>query len=138
MCYYVGWRDCSAVISTGCSSRCHEFNSQQPHGGSQSSVMGSTENSYIEIISNSLKEVLIQFLLLSTFLEMFDLYKSCNILKLMVKFCICFNIYTSLSTHNSSGEKWFIYSLLVKHFSKPIVDASHLETTQTIAQFSFR
>ena len=36
-----GWRDGSAVKSTDCSSRGPEFNSQQPHGGSQPSVMGS-------------------------------------------------------------------------------------------------
>jgi hypothetical protein len=37
-----GWRDGSAVKSTGCSSRGSEFNSQQPHGcGLQPSVMGS-------------------------------------------------------------------------------------------------
>jgi hypothetical protein len=30
----------SGVKSTGCSSRGPEFNSQQPHGGSQPSVMG--------------------------------------------------------------------------------------------------
>ena len=36
-----GWRDGSAVKSTDCSSRVPEFNSQQPHGGSQPSVMGS-------------------------------------------------------------------------------------------------
>jgi hypothetical protein len=36
-----GWRDGSAVKSTDCSSRGPEFNSQQPHGGSQSSIMGS-------------------------------------------------------------------------------------------------
>ena len=36
-----GWRDGSAVKSTNCSPRGPEFNSQQPHGGSQSSVMGS-------------------------------------------------------------------------------------------------
>ena len=36
-----GWRGCSAVKSTDCSSRGHEFKSQQPHGGSQPSVMGS-------------------------------------------------------------------------------------------------
>jgi hypothetical protein len=35
------WRDGSAVKSTDCSSRGPEFNSQQPHGGSQPSVMGS-------------------------------------------------------------------------------------------------
>jgi hypothetical protein len=35
------WRDGSAVKSTDCSSRGSEFNSQQPHGGSQPSVMGS-------------------------------------------------------------------------------------------------
>jgi hypothetical protein len=36
------------VKSTDCSSRDHEFNSQQPHGGSQPSVMGSgaPEDSY--------------------------------------------------------------------------------------------
>ena len=37
----LGWRDGSAVKSTDCSSRSPEFNSQQPHGGSQPSVMGS-------------------------------------------------------------------------------------------------
>jgi hypothetical protein len=35
------WRDGSVVKSTDCSSRGLEFNSQQLHGGSQSSVMGS-------------------------------------------------------------------------------------------------
>jgi hypothetical protein len=33
-----GWRDCSAVKSDVCSSSGPEFNSQQPHGGSQPSV----------------------------------------------------------------------------------------------------
>jgi hypothetical protein len=36
-----GWRDGSAVKSTDCSARSPEFNSQQPHGGSVPSVMGS-------------------------------------------------------------------------------------------------
>ena len=36
-----GWRDGSEVKSTDCSSRGPEFNSQQPHGVSQPSVMGS-------------------------------------------------------------------------------------------------
>jgi hypothetical protein len=36
-----GWRDGLAVKSTDCSSRGPEFNSQQPHGDSQPSVMGS-------------------------------------------------------------------------------------------------
>jgi hypothetical protein len=36
-----GWRDGSEVKSTDYSSRDPEFNSQQPHGGSQPSVMGS-------------------------------------------------------------------------------------------------
>jgi hypothetical protein len=36
-----GWRDGSAVKSTDCSSRGPGFNSQQPYGGSQPSVMGS-------------------------------------------------------------------------------------------------
>jgi len=36
-----GWRDGSAVKSIDCSSRGPEFNSQQPHGGSQPSVIGS-------------------------------------------------------------------------------------------------
>jgi len=35
------WRDGSVVKSTDCSSRGPEFNSQQPHGGLQPSVMGS-------------------------------------------------------------------------------------------------
>jgi hypothetical protein len=36
-----GWRDGSVAKSTDCSSRGTEFNSQQPHGSSQPSVMGS-------------------------------------------------------------------------------------------------
>ena len=36
-----GWRDGSQVKSTDCSSRGSEFNSQQPQGGSQPSVMRS-------------------------------------------------------------------------------------------------
>jgi hypothetical protein len=36
-----GWRDGSVVKSTDCSSEGPEFKSQQPHGGSQSSVMRS-------------------------------------------------------------------------------------------------
>ena len=36
-----GWRDGSVVKSTDCTSRGPEFNSQQPHGGSQSSLTGS-------------------------------------------------------------------------------------------------
>jgi hypothetical protein len=34
-----GWRDGSAIKSTDCSSEGPEFKSQQPHGGSQPSVM---------------------------------------------------------------------------------------------------
>jgi hypothetical protein len=37
----LGWRDDPAVKSTDYSSRGPEFNSQQPHGGSQPSVMRS-------------------------------------------------------------------------------------------------
>jgi len=36
-----GWRDGSVVKSTDCSSRGPEFKSQQPHGGSQPSVVRS-------------------------------------------------------------------------------------------------
>jgi hypothetical protein len=36
-----GWRNGSVVKSTDCSSRGSEFNSQQPHGGSQPSVIES-------------------------------------------------------------------------------------------------
>jgi hypothetical protein len=36
-----GWRDGSAVKNTDCSSKGPEFNSQQPHGGSQPSVIRS-------------------------------------------------------------------------------------------------
>ena len=38
---FLDWRDGLAVKSNDCSSRGPEFNSQQPHSGSQSSVMGS-------------------------------------------------------------------------------------------------
>ena len=36
-----GWRDGSVVKSTDCSSKGAEFKSQQPHGGSQPSIMRS-------------------------------------------------------------------------------------------------
>jgi hypothetical protein len=36
-----GWRDGSVVKSTDCSSRGPDFNSQQPRGNPQPSVMGS-------------------------------------------------------------------------------------------------
>jgi hypothetical protein len=42
-----GWRDGSEVKNTGCSSRGPEFKSQQPHGGSQPSVMGS-DSSFLQ------------------------------------------------------------------------------------------
>jgi hypothetical protein len=52
-----GWRDGSAVKNTDCSSRGPEFNSQEAHGGSQPSVIGShalfwcvSENSYSVLI----------------------------------------------------------------------------------------
>jgi hypothetical protein len=51
-----GWRDGSAVKSTDCSSEGLEFKSQQPHGGSQPSVMGSdallSEDSYSVLTYN--------------------------------------------------------------------------------------
>jgi hypothetical protein len=37
---WTSWRNGSEVKSTDCSSRGPEFNSQQPHGGSQPSVVG--------------------------------------------------------------------------------------------------
>jgi hypothetical protein len=57
-----GWRDGSGVKSTDCSIRGPEFDSQQPHGGSQPSVMrfyalfDVTEDSYRVLIYN--KEIL--------------------------------------------------------------------------------
>jgi hypothetical protein len=36
-----GWRDSSMAKSNDCSSRGPEYKSQQPHGGSQSSIMES-------------------------------------------------------------------------------------------------
>jgi len=60
----MGWRDGSMVKTTDCSSRGPEFNSQQPHGGSQLSVMRSDaffwyvedSYSYLHIINKSFKE----------------------------------------------------------------------------------
>jgi hypothetical protein len=43
--YLEGWRDGSVVKRTDCSSKGPEFNSQQPYGGSQPSVMGSMPSS---------------------------------------------------------------------------------------------
>jgi hypothetical protein len=57
----LGWRDGSAVKSTDYSSEGPEFKSQQPHGGSQPSVMrsdplfpssGVSENSYSVLTYN--------------------------------------------------------------------------------------
>jgi hypothetical protein len=51
----VGWRDGSVVKNTDCSSRGPEFNSQQPHGGSQTKwdlmpSSGVSEDSYSVLI----------------------------------------------------------------------------------------
>jgi hypothetical protein len=54
-----GWRGGSAVKRDDCSSRGPEFNSQQPHGGSQPSAMGSdapsgvSEDSYSILINEN-------------------------------------------------------------------------------------
>jgi hypothetical protein len=50
----LGWRDGSVVMSTDCSSKGSEFNSQQPHGDSQPSVMGSNALSGVSEDSYSL------------------------------------------------------------------------------------
>ena len=53
-----GWRDGSVVKSADCSSQGREFKSQQPHSGSQPSVMdlmpssGVSEDSYSILIYN--------------------------------------------------------------------------------------
>jgi hypothetical protein len=44
-----GWRDGSAVKSTVCSSRGPEFNPQQPHGGSQPSIMDLMPSSGMQV-----------------------------------------------------------------------------------------
>jgi hypothetical protein len=58
-----GWRDDSSVVkSSGCSSRGPEFNSQQPYGGSQPSVIGSDiVLIYIKII-RSLKKIIFEYI----------------------------------------------------------------------------
>jgi len=66
-----GWRDGSEVKSIDCSPRGPEFNSQQPHGGSQPSVMGSDalfwciwrqlQCTHIHKINNSLKKFIWEF-----------------------------------------------------------------------------
>jgi hypothetical protein len=51
----LGWREGSAVKNTDCSSEGPEFKSQQPHGGSQPSVMpssGVSEESYSVLTCN--------------------------------------------------------------------------------------
>jgi hypothetical protein len=55
-----GWRDGSEVKSTDCSSRGPDFNSQQPHGGSQPPVMrsdtpssGVSEDNYSVLMYNN-------------------------------------------------------------------------------------
>jgi hypothetical protein len=51
------WRDDGSVVkSTDCSSRGPEFNSQQPHGGSQPSIMRS-DSTHIYKINKSLFKV---------------------------------------------------------------------------------
>ena len=53
-----GWRDGSAVKSTDCSSEGPKFKSQQPHGGSQPSVMRTdaswTATVYLDITINKI------------------------------------------------------------------------------------
>jgi hypothetical protein len=49
----LGWIDGSVVKSADYSSRGPEFNSEQPHGGSQPSVMGSDGLSGVSEDSNS-------------------------------------------------------------------------------------
>jgi hypothetical protein len=46
-----GWRDGSEVKSTVCSSRVHEFNSQQPRGGSQPPVVRTSALSWLASIN---------------------------------------------------------------------------------------
>ena len=49
----MGWIDGTVVNNTDCFSRGPEFNSQQPHGGSHTSVMepsGVSEDSYSVLI----------------------------------------------------------------------------------------
>jgi hypothetical protein len=48
--YFWSWRDGSAVKSTDCSYRGPELNSQEPHSGSQPSVMGS------DVLSSGISE----------------------------------------------------------------------------------
>jgi hypothetical protein len=47
----LGWRDGSAVKSTDCSSKGPEFNSQQPHGGSNHLVCLKTATMYLYTLS---------------------------------------------------------------------------------------
>jgi hypothetical protein len=49
------WRDGSVVKSNRRSSRGPEFNSQQPHGGSQPSVMGSDALFWCALINKNFK-----------------------------------------------------------------------------------
>ena len=57
--YAMGWRDGSAVKSIYCSSEDPEFKSQQPHGGSQPSIVksdvlfGVSEDSYSVLTYNN-------------------------------------------------------------------------------------
>jgi hypothetical protein len=53
------WRDGSVVKSTDCSSEGPEFKSQQPHGGSQISVMRSDTSSGASGVSYSVLMYLI-------------------------------------------------------------------------------
>jgi hypothetical protein len=47
------WRESSVVRNTDCSSRGSEFNSQQPHGGSQPPVMGTNALFWCGVSENS-------------------------------------------------------------------------------------
>jgi hypothetical protein len=57
----MGWRDGSAVKSTDCSFRGHEFNSQQQHGSSQLSVMGPNALFWCFSVSEDSYSVLISY-----------------------------------------------------------------------------
>ena len=80
-----GWRDDSVVTSTGCSSRGSEFNSQQPHGGSQPSIKRYESQVHIQVHPNiqlcsfSLAEVYLIPLLIELCLHL-SLFSKCFLL----------------------------------------------------------
>jgi hypothetical protein len=115
---HLDWRDGSAVKSTDCSSEGPEFKSQQPHGGSQPSVMRSDTLfwCYMKIVTVYLD------IIISTSLKNIYCFIHCQAdlknLLFHMTFQITWAIYLGLQ-----GD--LLYEVAI-HFTKHVLDLEHI------------